>query len=51
MPNPSKITNPTLTRSFKFKFQKMYVEKIARPKSVAALKAIDVHGVRGKADQ
>jgi hypothetical protein len=42
MPSPSRVTNPTLTRSFKFKFQKMYVEKIARPRSVAALKAIRI---------
>lgn len=39
MPSPSKVTNPSLTLSFKFKVQNMQVEKTARYRSVAELKA------------
>lgn len=39
IPNPSNVTSPSFARSFKLRFQNMHVEKVAKYRSVAELKA------------
>jgi hypothetical protein len=40
IPIPSRATNPSFTRSFRFRFQNIHVENTARYRSVAELKAV-----------